>query len=173
LEASEQCCEPPSFGRNANAGSPWSSGSPILHVPVRRAGQFGCVALEQLETPAGTASGIDRYADRTQFFDVAQHGARAHLQLIRELGSRHPTAARQDEHQGDQSMVWSDAMPRGLFKGVRTYQLSEQGGSTEFSMTEEFSGLLSSLITKVIPDMTESFNQFADGLKGAAEASSG
>jgi hypothetical protein len=70
-------------------------------------------------------------------------------------------------------MVWSDGMPLGLFKGVRTYQLIEQGGSTEFSMTEEFSGLLSGLITKAIPDMTESFNQFADGLKTAAEAPSG
>jgi hypothetical protein len=70
-------------------------------------------------------------------------------------------------------MVWSDAMPLGLFKGVRTYQLIEQGGATEFSMTEVFSGPLSGLITKAIPDMTESFTQFADGLKAAAEASSG
>jgi hypothetical protein len=29
---------------------------------------------------------------------------------------------------------------------------------------------LSGLITKTIPDMTDSFNQFADGLKAAAEA---
>lgn len=71
------------------------------------------------------------------------------------------------------SMVWSDGMPLGLFKGVRTYRLIEQGDATEFSMTEEFSGPLSGLITKAIPDMTESFNQFADGLKAAAEASSG
>jgi hypothetical protein len=70
-------------------------------------------------------------------------------------------------------MVWSDGLPLGLFKGVRTFLLVERGGSTEFSMTEEFSGPLSGLITKAIPDMTESFNQFADGLKAAAEASSG
>jgi hypothetical protein len=70
-------------------------------------------------------------------------------------------------------MVWSDGMPLGLFKGVRTYLLAEQGGSTEFSMTEEFTGPLAGLFTKAIPDMTESFEQFADGLKTAAEASSG
>ena len=29
---------------------------------------------------------------------------------------------------------------------------------------------LSGLITRTIPDMTDSFNQFADGLKTAAEA---
>jgi hypothetical protein len=37
-------------------------------------------------------------------------------------------------------------------------------------MTELLSGPLSGLITRMIPDMTDSFNQFADGLKTAAEA---
>jgi hypothetical protein len=32
---------------------------------------------------------------------------------------------------------------------------------------------LSGLITRTIPDMTDSFNQFADGLKTAAEATPG
>lgn len=41
---------------------------------------------------------------------------------------------------------------------------------TEFSMEEVFSGLLEPLISKSIPDMTDSFEQFADGLKRAAEA---
>jgi hypothetical protein len=66
-------------------------------------------------------------------------------------------------------MVWSDGMPLGLFKGERTYRLHERDGGTEFSMTEVFSGLLSSLISKSIPDLTDSFNQFADGLKAAAD----
>lgn len=67
-------------------------------------------------------------------------------------------------------MVWSDGMPLGLFRGERTYLLEERGASTEFSMTEEFTGPLSGLIAKAIPDMTDSFSQFADGLKSAAEA---
>jgi hypothetical protein len=66
-------------------------------------------------------------------------------------------------------MVWSDGMPLGLFRGVRTYRLDPAGSGTAFSMTEEFSGPLAGLITKAIPDLTESFNQFADGLKAAAE----
>jgi hypothetical protein len=69
-------------------------------------------------------------------------------------------------------MVWSDGMPFGLFKGARTYRLQSKGTSTEFSMTEEFTGLLAGLITKSIPDMTDSFNQFADGLTSAAEQAS-
>jgi hypothetical protein len=66
-------------------------------------------------------------------------------------------------------MVWSDGMPLGLFRGVRTYQLDPVGAGTAFSMTEEFSGPLAGLIVKSIPDLTESFDQFADGLRTAAE----
>lgn len=66
-------------------------------------------------------------------------------------------------------MVWSDGMPFGLFKGERTYTLAPVRGGTDFTMTEVFSGLMSGLIVKSIPDMTESFNQFAEGLKTAAE----
>jgi hypothetical protein len=68
-------------------------------------------------------------------------------------------------------MVWSDGMPLGLFRGVRTYSITPtENGPTEFSMEEVFSGLLEPLISKSIPDMTDSFEQFADGLKRAAEA---
>lgn len=67
-------------------------------------------------------------------------------------------------------MVWSSGMPLGLFRGVRTYALDPQGDSTDFSMQEVFSGPLAPLITKSIPDMTDSFAQFADGLKAAAES---
>jgi hypothetical protein len=68
------------------------------------------------------------------------------------------------------SMVWWDGMPLGLFKGVRTFVISPIGdGQSEFKMEEVYSGLLAPLITKSIPDMTDSFDQFADGLKEAAE----
>lgn len=66
-------------------------------------------------------------------------------------------------------MVWADGMPLGLFKGVRTYDLAPSGTGTSFTMTEVFSGLMAGLIVKAIPDMTDSFNLFADGLKSAAE----
>lgn len=68
------------------------------------------------------------------------------------------------------SMVWSDGMPLGLFSGVRTFTLTDAGeGATEFSMREVYSGLLAPLITKSIPDMTESFESFAADLKATAE----
>lgn len=69
-----------------------------------------------------------------------------------------------------QRMVWSAGMPLGLFKGERTFTLeSLEGGGTEFSMEEVFSGLLLPLIGRTIPDLTSAFEQFADGLKGRAE----
>ena len=74
------------------------------------------------------------------------------------------------ELDGPRRMVWADGMPLGLFKGVRTYTLEPRDdGGTEFSMEEVFSGLLEPLISKSIPDMTPSFEQFAEGLKQAAE----
>ncbi|MGD2100738.1 MAG: SRPBCC domain-containing protein [Acidimicrobiia bacterium] len=68
-------------------------------------------------------------------------------------------------------MVWWDGMPFGLFKGVRSFDVTDNGdGSSEFKMEEVYSGLMAPLITKSIPDMTDSFDQFADGLKEAAES---
>ena len=67
-------------------------------------------------------------------------------------------------------MVWQGGMPLGLFKGVRTFSLTPQdNGEVRFTMEEQFSGLLSGLICKSMPDLTESFEQFANGLKAHAE----
>ena len=67
-------------------------------------------------------------------------------------------------------MVWRDGMPLGLFTGERTYLVEPRAGVTHFEMTEEYTGVLAGVFTKAIPDLTESFNVFADSLKVAAEA---
>jgi hypothetical protein len=67
-------------------------------------------------------------------------------------------------------MQWTGGMPFGLFKGVRTFQLSPQGSGTEFSLTEEFSGPLLGLIGRTIPDMSDAFASFVAGLKARAES---
>ncbi|HMD02554.1 MAG TPA: SRPBCC domain-containing protein, partial [Candidatus Baltobacteraceae bacterium] len=55
-------------------------------------------------------------------------------------------------------MVWSSGMPLGLFKGERTFDLRPSAdGSVEFSMREEYSGLMAPLITKSIPDLQPAF----------------
>lgn len=63
-------------------------------------------------------------------------------------------------------MVWASAMPLGLFKGERTFQVTSDG---EFAMREVFSGLLAPLIGRSIPDLQPAFDQFARDLKGRAE----
>jgi hypothetical protein len=74
------------------------------------------------------------------------------------------------EFEPGRKMVWSSGMPLGLFKGVRTFSLSPQGnGATEFKLHEVFTGPLLPLIGRTIPDMTNTFEQFAAGLKARAE----
>ena len=63
-------------------------------------------------------------------------------------------------------------MPLGLFKGVRTFELSPAGaGATRFHMREEYTGPLLALIWRTMPDLGPSFEQFARGLKAKAEQS--
>lgn len=101
--------------------------------------------------------------------DIAPGGT---VRLVSVLNPKRTFALRVTTMEPPARMVWSDGMPLGLFAAVRTYQLASQDGGTVFSMTEEFSGPLSALIVRSIPDLTDSFDQLADGLKTAAEARS-
>ena len=67
-------------------------------------------------------------------------------------------------------MRWSGGMPLGLFKGVRTFRLTPNGGNTRFEMREEFTGPMLPLIWRSMPDLGPSFARFAAGLKARAEA---
>ena len=76
------------------------------------------------------------------------------------------------EFRPGEKMVWSSGMPLGLFKGERTFTLTPGAdGSVEFAMREVFSGLMSPLIERSIPDLKPEFDRFADALKRKAEAS--
>jgi hypothetical protein len=67
-------------------------------------------------------------------------------------------------------MVWTGGMPLGLFKGERTFTLTpNEDGTIEFTTREEFSGLLLPIFGRTIPDLSESFENFAAGLKARAE----
>lgn len=71
----------------------------------------------------------------------------------------------------NQRMVWRGGMPLGLFTGTRTYTLNERGENTEFTMREEFTGPLVSLMWRSMPDLGPSFTKFANGLKARVESS--
>jgi uncharacterized protein YndB with AHSA1/START domain len=66
-------------------------------------------------------------------------------------------------------IVFRGGMPLGLFTGERTYTLKAEGNSTRFTMREQYTGPLASVVFKSIPDLGPSFQQFADGLKRQAE----
>ncbi|HKE98340.1 MAG TPA: SRPBCC domain-containing protein [Actinomycetes bacterium] len=66
-------------------------------------------------------------------------------------------------------LAWSGGMPLGLFKGVRTFTLTPQGGVTAFQVREVYTGPLLPMIWRTIPDLGPSFNKFATGLKDRAE----
>ena len=68
------------------------------------------------------------------------------------------------------TMVLTGGMPFGLFKSERTHTLIPNGdGTTTFETKEIFSGLLYPLFGSKIPDLTESFENFATGLKKQSE----
>lgn len=73
------------------------------------------------------------------------------------------------EYVPHQQMVWSGGMPLGLFRGVRTFRIEPGDNGTTFEMEEVYGGLLAGAITRQIPDLQPSFDEFAECLKREAE----
>ena len=68
----------------------------------------------------------------------------------------------------EKKMVWSDG--NAMFKGVRTYTFnSKSDGSTDFTMTEIYTGLMLPMIAGSLPDFVPTFEQYATDLKHEAE----
>jgi hypothetical protein len=63
-------------------------------------------------------------------------------------------------------LQFSGGMPLGLFRGVRTFEVSSEGdGGTAFRVREEYSGPLLGLIWRSMPDLGPSFERFANGFE--------
>ncbi len=78
------------------------------------------------------------------------------------------------ELEPNKRMVWRGGMPLGLFKGIRTFTLTPtESGAVAFDMREVFSGPLSPIFGRMIPDLQPAFDDFAADLKRAAEATPG
>ena len=68
----------------------------------------------------------------------------------------------------EKRMVWSDG--NAMFKGVRTYTLSPKAdGSTDFTMSEVYTGLMLPMIAGSLPDFRPAFEQYVADLKREAE----
>lgn len=66
-------------------------------------------------------------------------------------------------------MVWQGGMPLGLFTGRRSFTLTPTAGGMHLHMREVFTGPLSGLIWKSMPDLTPSFATFIAGVARLAE----
>jgi hypothetical protein len=74
------------------------------------------------------------------------------------------------ELETDRRMVWKSGMPLGIFKGARTFEILPQGdGKVRVKVREVFSGLMSPIIGRMIPDLQPSFEKFVRGLKRRVE----
>jgi hypothetical protein len=68
----------------------------------------------------------------------------------------------------EKKMVWSDG--NAMFKGVRTYTFNSRAdSSTDFTMTEVYTGLMLPMIAGSLPDFAPVFEQYLADLKGEAE----
>lgn len=71
----------------------------------------------------------------------------------------------------EQKMVLKGGLAFNLLTGERTYTLTAQSANTTiFTMTEVFKGVLMPILGRMIPDMTEGFEAFANALKTRSEA---
>ncbi len=68
-------------------------------------------------------------------------------------------------------MTWTGGVAP-LFKGVRTFELRPKSdGTTDFAMTERFSGLMMLVAKRSLPDFGPIFSRYAGDLKREAERS--
>ncbi|NRB30758.1 MAG: SRPBCC domain-containing protein [Rhizobiaceae bacterium] len=91
------------------------------------------------------------------------------LKLWSEVDPKRAFSLKVAQFDAPRTMVWKGGMPFGLFTGTRTFSLAPSGDGTRFEMREVFDGPLSSVIVKSIPDLTPSFEKFAQTLKRKAE----
>lgn len=96
-------------------------------------------------------------------------GPGARIKLWSEASPKRAFALKVTGFTPPREMIWEGGMPFGLFKGVRRFSLTKNAGGTEFHMREDYSGPLLGLIGKSIPDLTPSFEKFANALQRAAE----
>ena len=125
-------------------------------------------AVWSILTDANAYPSFDPYCDKIEGEIAPGQKIKAFSKLS--LGRAFPVKV--TEFEPGRRMVWAGGMPLGLFKGERTFSLNPgENGTVHFDMREVFSGPMLALIGKSLPDMTEPFQKFAEGLKAKAEAS--
>lgn len=91
------------------------------------------------------------------------------IKLFSEVSPSRAFSLKVSELVPNKKLTLSSGMPFGLFSGIRTYTLEETSNGVKFNMIEIYSGFMSSIITKSIPNLNPSFKKFAEGLKSLSE----
>jgi hypothetical protein len=91
------------------------------------------------------------------------------LKVTSEVNPKRAYPVKVTRFEPGRAMAWTGGMPLGLMTGVRTFSLTPQDGATRFTLREEFTGPLLSLIWRSMPDMQPSFDKFVAALKARAE----
>lgn len=98
----------------------------------------------------------------------------ATVKLVSELQPRRTFALKVSEMRAPRTMTWVGGMPLGLFTGRRTYVIEPAGqdagqDACSFTVAEGFTGALSGLIGRSLPDFQPSLDQFTAALKADSE----
>ena len=91
------------------------------------------------------------------------------LKVTSEVNPKRAYPVKVTRFEPGRAMAWTGGVPLGLMKGVRTFSLAPENGTTRFTLREEFTGPMLPLIWRSMPDMQPSFDKFATGLKARAE----
>ena len=93
------------------------------------------------------------------------------VKLVSELSPDRPFKLKVTEFEPESRMVWTGGAPLGLFTGNRFYEISETSDDQcRFTMYEDFSGPMSGMVIKKLPDFQESFDAFASALKASSQS---
>lgn len=93
------------------------------------------------------------------------------IKLVSELQPKRGFTLAVAEMQEPRRMTWTGGMPLGLCTGRRTFAIeSHDDRGCTFTMAEDFTGPLSPLVVKSLPDFQSSFDGFAAALKADSEA---
>lgn len=66
-------------------------------------------------------------------------------------------------------MTWTGGMPFALFKSVRTFTLTPDGGKTLLHVRQDFAGPLQGLLWNAVPDIEKTFAEYLSAVKKRAE----
>lgn len=88
------------------------------------------------------------------------------LTLFTASNPERPMILKVSHLESPKTFTLSGGLPFNLMRGDRTVTLTPQpDGTTEFKMSEAFSGFLSPILNRMIPDLTDSFKTYAEALK--------